>query len=140
MKKYSLVYSKGSHFIELLIFIGLSILVCLISDQYLFNPFLLVLIYISYIRGINNYLFTVVISIITSLFISVPYGLEVGIINITFFFFCLLLCLFKKDSFFKRYGSFFLTNLFFMVFYLIRYFSLSNLINLSISFFVSCIL
>lgn len=140
MKKYSLVYSKGSHFIELLIFIGLSILVCLISDQYLFNPFLLVLIYISYIRGINNYLFTVVISIITSLFISIPYGLEVGIINITFFFFCLLLCLFKKDSFFKRYGSFLLTNLFFMVFYLIRYFSLSNLINLSISFFVSCIL
>lgn len=106
MKKYSLVYSKGSHFIELLIFIGLSILVCLISDQYLFNPFLLVLIYISYIRGINNYLFTVVISIITSLFISVPYGLEVGIINITFFFFCLLLCLFKKDSFFKRYALF----------------------------------
>ena len=116
MKKYSLVYSKGSHFIELLIFIGLSILVCLISDQYLFNPFLLVLIYISYIRGINNYLFTVVISIITSLFISVPYGLEVGIINITFFFFCLLLCLLKKDNFFKRYGSFFLTNLFFMAF------------------------
>ena len=31
MKKYSLVYSKGSHFIELLIFIGLSILVCLIN-------------------------------------------------------------------------------------------------------------
>lgn len=143
MKKvgeYSLIYSKSSHYLELCIFIIVSILVTLISDSYLFNPFLLVIIYLSYIRGINNYIFVVVTTIITGLIINVPYGIEIVIVNLSFFLFCLVFCFIKKEGFFKKYGPFILSNVTFIILYLIKNFNFENIINLIISFLSSCIL
>lgn len=138
--KYSLLYSKTNHIIENIIFIIISILICLISNNYSFNPFLLVLIYISYIRGINNYLFTVASTIIVSLILNVSYGLEIIFINISFFLFCLLFCLIKKQLFIKKYGPFIFTNLLIFILYLSKYFSIENIINLLISMIISFIL
>lgn len=138
--KYSLIYSKSSHYLEIGIFIGLSILVTIISDSYLFNPFLLVIIFLSYLRGINNYIFTVITTTITGLIINVSYGLEIVILNVSFFLFCLIFCFIKKDGFIKKYGPFIFTHLLFITLYLIKFFSFENLINLTISFVSSAIL
>lgn len=140
IKKYSLISSKKNHFIENIIFIILSVLVSLISTNYSFNPFFLVLIYISYIRGINNYLFTVSATSLVSLLINVSYGIEIIIINISFFLFCLIFCVVKKHTFIKKYGPFIFTHLTFFVLYIYKYFSIENIINLLISIVVSSVL
>lgn len=140
INKYSLIYSKTNHLIENIVFIILSVLVCLISDNYSFNPFLLVLIYISYIRGINNYLFTVSATILTSLLINVSYGFEIILINVCFFLFCLIFCFIKKQGFIKKYGPFIFTHILFFILYISRYFSIESIINLLISTTISFIL
>lgn len=138
--KFSLIYSKNHRYAEIFLFSGFSILIPLISDSYSFNPFLLVLIYLAYNRGINSYLFTVALTTLTAFFVSVGYGIELLILNGFFFLFCLIFCLIRKDLWIKRYGPFLFTHLLLMGIYLVRSFSFDNLLNLLISFSASCIL
>lgn len=140
INKYSLIYSKGNHYIETIIFIIISVLVTLISDSYMFNPFILVVIFLSYIRGINNYIFTTIATTLTALIINVSYGIEIAIINIIFFLWCLIFCFIKKDGFFKRYGPFIFSHLVFIALYLIKFFSFENALNIFVSFTASGVL
>lgn len=138
LRKFILVQSKSKKTIELLIVILFSVVVPLISSSYAFNPFILPLLYLSYQRGINAYLTNVVIMTITAFIISIPYGIEMAIIQGVFFFFCIIFCLVKKNNFLKKYGAFVFTNLVFIILYLIRFFSAFNILNLGISFIISC--
>lgn len=81
-----------------------------------------------------------VTTIITGLIINVPYGIEIVIVNLSFFLFCLFFCFIKKEGFFKKYGPFILSNVTFIILYLIKNFNFENIINLIISFLSSCIL
>lgn len=134
----NIFFLKTIRFKETLIFAALAVLLTLVNDSFAFNPFLLVLIFLSYNRGINIYLNVVSFNLITAFIMSLPYGLEMVIINAIFFFFCILMSIFKLSYEVKKYGPFFFTYLVLISFSLIRLFSILLLINLLLSFIVSC--
>lgn len=127
-------------FKELLVYCFFSLLVTLISNSYAFNPFLLGLIFLSYNRGINTYIFTLSVNLMTSFIISIPYGIEMVILNVLFFLNCLFFCLIKHRYHLKKYGPFVLTYLILIVLYLFKSFSITLLLNLLLTFIVACIL
>lgn len=140
IKNFTLIESKTHHYLELAIFALAGILSCLISKSYSFNPFILVLVYLSYQRGINTYLISVASMTVTALIVSISYGIEIAILQGVFFFFCIVFCFFKKAEFWKRYGPFILTHAFVAALYLIRFFTWETLANVAISVIASCFL
>lgn len=134
------IQSKNSKIVEILLFSIFSVLSVLISDHYIYNPFILVIIFLSYNRGINTYLITTALMVVTALLHNIYYGVELIIINLFFFLFCVILCFVKKQSFLKKYGPFLLTNLLFTVLHIIKNFSFSMIVNILLSFGIACIL
>lgn len=130
----------NSKFVENIIFIFLISLISLISDSYAFNPFVLVILFLSYNRGINTYICTVSFNIITSFIVSVSYGVEIVIVNALFFLFCLLMCMIKTSYSIKKYMPFIMTHITIIILFLIKFFSWSLFINLLLEFALSSIL
>ena len=138
--KTHFIQSKSSKIAEILLFSFFGILAILIADHYIFNPFILVIIFLSYNRGINTYLITTFLMILSALMINIYYGIEIVIINLFFFLFCVILCFLKNQFFIKKFGAFFLTNILFALLHIIKNFSIHATINVLLSFLISCLL
>ena len=135
IKKY-----KSKSNIELVIFALSSVLITLLNDTFLFNPFLIVLIYLAYLRGISIYFVMIFSTLVTSFLIDYKYGLELVFVHLVFFLFSLFTIILKKESIFKKYGSFILTEIAFFVLYLINDYTYTNIINLLVNIIISVVL
>lgn len=128
------IETRKEKYLEWIIFLFFSILSVAINDAYYFNPFILAIIYFSYQRGINTYLISVSGMLLTGFFISINYGIEISIIQLIFFL-SSVICCFVKNNFVKKYGPLMFSQLFLSILFLIKYFSLDNLINIIVMSF-----
>ena len=130
------IETRKNKYLEWFIFLIFGILTCLIDEAFNFNPFILPVIYFSYQRGINTYLITITGMLFVGFFTSIPYGIEISLIQVVFFILSFV-CYFINNEFIKKYGAFIFTHLTFDILFLIRFFSFTNVLNVLLMIAIS---
>ncbi len=116
----------------------IALLITIFSDAYLFNPFIIVLLFFAYRYRNGTAVIANLVMIVTAFVININYGLELGIVCFLFLFLETLSKLLHTNSLFKKYLSFIFTNLFVFALYLISkpdfYQFINGFINLLYSY------
>lgn len=116
-------------FKDILIFGLFSIFSVIIADAYLFNPLILLLLQISYLRSGRAYLTSNLTMIATSLLINFKYGLEITLISTLFLGINLLFKIPKKDYLKEKHLNFYCALIILFAAVIIYDHSLASIVN-----------
>ena len=115
--------SRITNFLLLII----SVISILFNRSFLMNPFILICLYFSFVRGIKTYFINSLAMIVSALLFSINYSFEIGIIVITYLFStCLFSLLIRKPN--SKYFSLITMNFLFLITVILFDFSLENII------------
>ena len=115
----------------------LSLLVALFNTAYLFNPFVMVLLYFAYRQEYITAIVTNFTLILVGFLVNINYGLELSVVCFIFLFLETFSKLLKATSVFKNYLSFIFTNIFVFTIYLVNYPDFFQFLNGLINLFYS---